>query len=58
MTEAERRAHDWADYHEKQRLRGEELAQEDGRLPIGLRELRASDTMNTSNREREQEHVA
>jgi hypothetical protein len=57
LSEVERRAYDWADYRKKQG-RGEELAQENRRLPFGLRELRASDTMNTSNREREQGQVA
>jgi hypothetical protein len=57
MSEAERRAWDWADYREKVR-RGEEEGQQEGRPQYGLRELRASDTMSTRNREHEQGRVA
>lgn len=54
LSDAERRAWDWADYHEKELLRLKELAQEEDGLPIGLRELRGSDTMGEGNRELEQ----
>ena len=52
MSEAERRAWDWADYREKQRQL-EEGEQPANRPQYGLRELRASLTINTGNRERE-----
>ena len=58
MSESERRASDWADYREKERLRLKEFMQEEARLPIGLRELRAPLTMSTGNREHEEEQVA
>jgi hypothetical protein len=58
LSEAERRAWDWADYRGQERERCEELDEEEGRLPIGLRELRASDTLGKGNREREQGQVA
>jgi hypothetical protein len=58
MSEAERRASDWSDYHEKEKLRRKGLAQEVVRLPDGLRELPASDTKRNGNREREREQVA
>jgi hypothetical protein len=40
MSESERRARDWGDYHEKERLRRKEFVQEEVRLPIDLHELR------------------
>jgi hypothetical protein len=51
MSEAERRARDWADYHEQERRRLEELAQEQVRLPIGLKELPPSESMNAEDSE-------
>jgi hypothetical protein len=55
LSEAERRVRDWGDWHEKQRRHLEEQAQEEDRPQYGLRELLASDTMSTGNREHEQE---
>jgi hypothetical protein len=57
MSEAERRARDWADHREKQRPR-EVVERPVDRPQYGLRELRAPETMNTSNHERKQEQVA
>jgi hypothetical protein len=46
LSEAERRARDWADYHEQERRRLADQAQAEDRSRYGLRELPASDTMN------------
>jgi hypothetical protein len=51
MTEVERRARDWADYHEQERRRLEEQAQEVARPPIGLKELSPSASMNAEDSE-------
>jgi hypothetical protein len=51
MTEAERRARDWADYHEQERQCLEEQAQEVARPSIGLKELPPSETMNVGDSE-------
>jgi hypothetical protein len=51
MTEAGRRARDWADYHEQERRRLEEQAQEVARLPYGLKELPPSASMNVGDSE-------
>jgi hypothetical protein len=45
-----------SDYREKER-RLEEEGQQERRLQYGLRELRATDTKSTVNREREQEQL-
>ena len=45
-----------SDSREKERRREEE-GQQEGRLPYGLRELRATDKMAAGNREREQEQL-
>jgi hypothetical protein len=45
MSETKRRARDWSDYHERERLRCKESAHEEPRLPIGLRELRPSEAI-------------
>jgi hypothetical protein len=46
LSEAERRAWDWKDYHEKERRRHEDQAQAENQTQYGLRELPPSDTMN------------
>jgi hypothetical protein len=55
MNEAERRAWDWKDYHEQERQRIAEQAQEAGQPQYGLHDLPASQTMSRGNREHEQE---
>jgi hypothetical protein len=57
LSEAERRACDWADYRKKQRQR-EEGEQPADRPRYGLRELQTPDTMRLGSREREREQVA
>jgi len=51
LSEAERRARDWADWHEQERRRLGEQAQEVARPPIGLKELSPSETMNAGDGE-------
>jgi hypothetical protein len=57
LSEAERRAWDWKDYHEKERQRLAEQAQEEDRPQYGLRELPASETMSVGKRKDEREQL-